>query len=365
MSVRILTGDCRDVLKTMPDESVHCCVSSPPYFGLRSYLPDGHPDKHKEIGLEASPDEYVSKMVDVFREVRRVLRSDGTLWLNLGDSYANDGKWGGHSGGKHVAALHASPIGRNKRYTGLKPKDLIGIPWMVAFALRQDGWWLRQSQPWVKRNPMPESTKDRPTNSVETVFLLSKSEVYFYDYDAVKQVRTSNEGANGFRGGSYTGGNIDNSTTGKRLSVGNKRVDKQRGHSRRHAGFNDRWDEMEKSEQQESRAFRNSDLFFASIQTPHGAIGNDEEVIAFDVATQPYKESHFATFPPRLIEPMIKAGCPVGGTILDPFGGAGTTGMVADRLQRNAILIELHPDYPDMARNRVSKDAGLFAEFAA
>lgn len=379
MSVTILTGDCRDVLKTLPDQSVHCVVTSPPYFGLRSYLPDGHPDKAKEIGLEATPSEFVEQMVNVFREVRRVLRDDGTLWLNLGDSYAGSGRGGNPDDSPHQKqssnrgsrqffqsdAVEAGAIGRKwvKPPVGYKPKDLIGIPWMVAFALRADGWWLRQSQPWVKRNPMPESTKDRPTSAVETVFLLSKSETYFYDYDAVKMTRSSNEDANGFRGGSYTGGNIDNSTLGKRTAVGNKRVDKQRGHSRRHARFNDRWDKMERSEQIAARAFRNSDLFFESI-SPYGAIGNGEEIIAYDVASHPFRGAHYATFPPRLIAPMIKAGCPVGGVLIDPFGGSGTVGMVADRLQRNAILIDLHPDYQEMQRQRINGDAPLFGAVA-
>lgn len=356
MTIQILKGDCRDVLKTLPDESVHCCVTSPPYFGLRDYGVDG------QIGLELTPDAFVAEMVAVFSEVRRALRPDGTLWLNLGDSYANDGKWGGHTGGKHASAIHCSPIGRNKRYTGLKPKDLIGIPWMVAFALRNDGWWLRQWHPWVKRNPMPESTQDRPTSACETVFLLTKSATCSYDYEAVKRTMAdasvkrlaqdvdSQEGSPRANVGAKTNGNMK--------AVGG---DKQRGHSRRHAGFNDRWDAMERTEQRQSRAFRNSDFFVQSIDGPAGAVGNDKEIIAFDMATQPFRDAHFATFPPAFIEPMILAGCPAGGTVLDPFGGAGTTGMVADRLGRNAILIELNPDYAAIAERRIKSDAGLFA----
>ena len=169
MSITILTGDCRDVLRTLPDDSVHCCVTSPPYFGLRDYGVDG------QMGLEATPDEYIAGMVEVFREVRRVLRDDGTLWLNIGDSYANDGKWGGSTGGKATKALHgATGIGRRKTTTGLKPKDLIGIPWMLAFALRADGWYLRQDIIWAKPNPMPESVRDRCTKAHEYLFLLSK-----------------------------------------------------------------------------------------------------------------------------------------------------------------------------------------------
>lgn len=356
MSVRILKGDCRSILPTLPEESVHCVVTSPPYFGLRDYGVAG------QIGLEPSPDQFVDELVTVFREVRRVLRSDGTCWLNLGDSYANDGKWGGHTGGKHVKALHCSPIGRNKRYTGLKPKDLIGIPWMAALGLRADGWWLRQSLPWVKRNPMPESTRDRPTSAIETVFLLTKSQSYFYDYDAVKRTMAASsigrlaQDIDGQDGSTRANGGTKTNGTMKAV-----RGDKQRGHSRRRAGFNDRWDAMEREEQRGERAFRNTDLFFSSIVPPHGGIGSDQELIALDVATHSFKEAHFATFPPSLIEPLILAGCPAGGTILDPFGGAGTTGMVADRLQRNAILIELNPEYAAIAERRINKDGGWFA----
>jgi DNA modification methylase len=171
VSVRILTGDCRALLATLDAESVQTCVTSPPYFGLRDYGVAG------QIGLEATPDAFVAEMVAVFREVRRVLRNDGTLWLNLGDSYANDTKWGGSSSGKHVKGLHGDTgVGRGKRTTGLKAKDLIGIPWLVAFALRADGWYLRSDIIWHKPNPMPESVTDRPTKAHEYLFLLAKSE---------------------------------------------------------------------------------------------------------------------------------------------------------------------------------------------
>jgi DNA modification methylase len=372
MGVNILVGDCRDRLKELPDASVHCCVTSPPYFGLRDYGVAG------QIGLEPTPDQFVSEMVDVFREVRRVLRDDGVLWLNMGDSYAASGRGGNpvHSehqkqatnrGSRsffHKEAIESGAIDRKwvKPPEGYKQKDLIGIPWQVAFALRADGWYLSQWLPWLKRNPMPESANDRPTVAIEIVFLLSKSRHYEYNYEAVKQVRASDEDANGFRGGAYVGGKIDNATLGKRTAVGNKRIDKRRGHSRRHAGFNDRWDAMERSEQSATRAFRNTDLFFASLDAPHGAIGSCDELLALDVATHSFKEAHFATFPPPLIEPMVKAGCPAGGTVLDPFGGAGTTGLVAQNLQRNAILIELNPDYAEMAKRRIANAGGMFAD---
>jgi DNA modification methylase len=347
MTVTILQGDCRDVLLTMADKSVNCVVTSPPYFGLRDYGVDG------QIGLEQTPDAFVAEMVAVFREVRRVLRDDGTLWLNLGDSYANDGKWGGHTGGKHVSALHCSPIGRNKRYTGLKPKDLIGIPWRVAFALQEDGWYLRQDIIWSKPNPMPESVTDRCTKAHEYIFMLSKSARYFYDIEAVKEDASENpvtvarnaRADKGIVGASALHGTKQGqSGNGGWDRAANGRTDKQRGHSRRHAGFNDRWDAMEREEQCSGKRNKRS---------------------VWTVATKPFSEAHFATFPPDLIEPCIKAGCPAGGTVLDPFGGAGTTGMVADRLQRNAILIELNPAYIEIARNRITDDAGMFGEVAA
>jgi DNA modification methylase len=381
MTVTIRHGDCRQVLRTMADESVNCCVTSPPYFGLRDY---GMAD---QIGLESTPEAFVAEMVDVFREVKRVLRADGTLWLNLGDSYA--GSWGAQSrggppsakstlegnghigGGPKLKSLSAVQIAAHPKTTntgtirspGLKPKDLIGIPWMVAFALRADGWWLRQWHPWVKRNPMPESTQDRPTSACETIFLLSKAPTYFYDYEAVKRTMAessvkrlaqdvgSQDGSVRANGGAKTNGTMK--------AVGG---DTQRGHSRRHAGFNDRWDAMEKDEQRQARAFRNSDFFVQSIDGPAGAVGNDREIVAFDVATQPFRDAHFATFPPSLIEPMVLAGCPIGGTVLDPFGGAGTTGMVADRLRRDAILIELNPTYADIAERRINTDGGMLAD---
>ncbi|WP_244426004.1 DNA-methyltransferase [Sinorhizobium fredii] len=310
--MQVLLGDCRDVLRTLPGESVHCCVSSPPYFGLRDYGHEG------QIGLEPTPDEFVAEMVGVFREVRRILVSDGTLWMNLGDSYANDGKWGGHTGGKHAAALHASPIGRNKRYTGLKPKDLIGIPWRVAFALQADGWYLRQDIIWHKPNPMPESVRDRCTKAHEYVFMLSKSGRYFFDAEAVAEPVTQ-------------------STVDR---VNQPTIETQQGSNRVPGKTN------------------------GAMKAVGGAETRNRRSV-WSITTQPFSEAHFATMAPELAETCIKAGCPKDGTVLDPFGGAGTTGLVADRLQRNAILIELNPEYAAMAERRIFNDAPLFAGGAA
>ena len=331
MTVTILKGDCREVLRTLPDESVHCIVTSPPYFGLRDYGVAG------QIGLEPSPDAFVDEMVAVFRDVRRVLRADGTLWLNLGDSYANDGKWGGHTGGKHVKALHCSPIGRNKRYTGLKPKDLIGIPWMVAFALRTDGWFLRRDIIWHKLNPMPESVRDRPSTAHEYLFLLTKAKSYHYDADAILEPVSSN--------------------THARLS---QDVASQVGNARANGGTktNGNMKAVGRKMAAAGTGINNNDSMDAALAImPEKR--NKRSVWA--TATEAFSEAHFATFPPALIEPCILAGCPEGGTVLDPFGGAGTTGLVADRLKRNAILIELNPEYAAMAERRLRADAGMFA----
>lgn len=300
MTIEILRGDCRDVLGGPPDGSVNCCVTSPPYFGLRDYGVEG------QLGLEPTPDEFVSAMVEVFREVRRVLRDDGTLWLNLGDSYANDGKWGGSTGGKHASALHGnSGIGRRLLTTGLKPKDLIGIPWRVAFALQADGWYLRQDIIWHKPNPMPESVTDRCTKAHEYIFLFAKSERYYFDADAIKEQAVSNHASgNGFKG--RQGGAIHMPMSGG-------------------AGTADQW-------------------------LP-GGMRNRRSV--WTVSTKPFKGAHFATFPPDLIDPCVLAGCPVDGTVLDPFFGAGTTGLVAQKHGRNCVGIELNPDYIAIANERL------------
>lgn len=336
MTITIRQGDCRDILATMVDQSVHCCVTSPPYFGLRDY---GH---HGQIGLEATPDAYVAEMVAVFRQVRRVLHDDGTLWLNLGDSYAG----GGNATLTPCGEYHIQPgevcdiCGRswdvaNRRpgnpdmnsgasnrngcgpVLGLKAKNLIGIPWRVAFALQADGWYLRQDIIWSKPNPMPESVTDRCTKAHEYIFLMSKSARYFYDAAAIA------EDAIGPAGGNIKptkGAGQDMMRTRNGLHLAQARA-------REAGGFETR---------------------------------NKRSV--WEVTSQPFAEAHFATFPPDLIEPCIKAGCPIGGTVMDPFGGAGTTGLVADRLGRNAILIEISAEYAAMSEQRIQKDAGMFSD---
>ena len=301
MNVKILIGDCRDVLRRLPDASVQCCVTSPPYFGLRDYGVAG------QIGLEPTPDDFVAEMVAVFREVRRVLRGDGTLWLNLGDSYSTDGRKGRSHMGTGMNSAYSTWSVRGG--PGLKPKDLIGIPWRVAFALQADGWYLRSDIIWHKPNPMPESVTDRPTSAHEHVFLLSKSARYFYDAEAVREANSNPD--------------LAECITPRKDRSGNGEW--QPGTGGRMGSVRD------------GRNLRN----------------------VWTVATKPFSGAHFATFPPALIEPCVKAGCPKGGTVLDPFGGAGTTGLVADRLHRNAVLIELNPDYAAMAERRIAREAGM------
>lgn len=338
MSVRILDGDCREVLRSLPDGSARCCVTSPPYFGLRDY---GH---DAQIGLEATPDEYIAALVDVFREVHRVLTDDGTLWLNLGDSYAN---WVGPARTKGHFGSHDTCVGQ-KVPKGLKEKDLVGIPWMAAFALRADGWYLRGDHVWGKPNGMPESVTDRPTRGHEFVFLLSKSKHYFYDAEAVrtapkaestlrlKRSISADGGESPLAGGAYA-------PPGQPANAKARRSDKQRGHTRRHAGFNDRWDAMERAEQINDGANLRSVWWISPAQ---------------------YAEAHFAVMPDLLAEICIRAGSEPGDTILDPFGGAGTTGLVADRLGRSAVLVEANPEYAAMARRRIAGDAPLLTEVA-
>ncbi len=435
MTVKILQGDCREVIKTLPAESVNCCVTSPPYWGLRDYGCEG------QIGLESTPEEYVGKLVEVFREVRRVLQDDGTLWLNLGDSYASGGR-DGH--GKRVGYKQQTNRGmcgeadprRAPQPDGLKPKDLVGIPWRVAFALQADGWYLRSDIIWAKPNPMPESVTDRPTKAHEYMFLLAKSERYYYDAEAIKEPAICGTDL-GLLLGRNAGGDDANMVAWHAQSI----ADRQAG----------------------------------GVDSKTGnPSGTRNRRSVWTVATDPYSGAHFATFPPALILPCILAGCPpagkrcgcddiiatptgngeirdptmrtgragmnrprrenegfrpitqreqrheaaemkvsphrqkmerecgesfahyirtddsgarplpenirsafmergwitpappcthpVGpaGIVLDPFGGSGTTGEVAEQNGRNSILIELSPEYVKLAEKRTAQ-MGLFA----
>lgn len=356
----VYEGNAGSVLQTFPDQSVNCCITSPPYYGLRDYgtatWEGGDPDcEHvcgaqvqdnkapgaiqtgvrpgcdasickkcgaaridAQIGLEKTPDEYVQNLVDVFREVRRVFRDDGTLWLNLGDSYATHASKGSAQFGGDITD------GRNDVFTkkkptaksiGLKEKDLIGIPWMVAFALRADGWYLRQDIIWHKPNPMPESVTDRCTKSHEYIFLLSKSKNYYYDSEAIKENSIDPESLNGRR-----------------------------------------WRDLRQCDKTGDKLLKQN---FHKCKGVIYEKRNKRSV--WTVTTKPYKGAHFATFPEKLIEPAILAGCPEGGVVLDPFAGSGTTIVTAQKLNRNGVGCELNPDYIKLFNQRQHKEIGMFA----
>lgn len=315
----VLEGDARARLRELPDRMARCCITSPPYFGLRDYGTEG------QMGLERTPDEYVTVLVDVFREVRRVLHDDGTLWLNLGDSY--NAYNGGAGPGSKLSKIQteARPrleTGFGLRWKGAKPKDLLGIPWMVAFALRADGWYLRSEIIWHKPNPMPESVTDRPTKSHEQVFLLAKGPRYFYDGEAIREPDAG----------------TDHPRT---ILSGQAALEPSNGLHAPHKG----------------------------LRVPDGRNGEGRNRRSvWTVTTQPYVEAHFATYPRKLIEPMVLAGSAEGDTVLDPFAGSGTTGVVALRHGRSFLGIELNPEYVTLARHRIADDAPLFntgAEVAA
>jgi DNA modification methylase len=296
----ILEGDCIQSLKSLPEGIVNTCITSPPYYALRDYGADG------QIGLEKTPEEYVQKLVEVFREVKRVLRDDGTLWLNLGDSYvSNPGdrtKVGGFQANPDTDRAKAeSAMSHNKKTAGLKQKDLIGIPWMVAFALRNDGWYLRQDIIWHKPNPMPESVSDRCTKSHEYIFLLSKSKTYYYDAESIKEPVKQDWGTRDRTNGKYH-------NTGTGLNP--------------HTGLQKSYEKANKRS-------------------------------VWSITTKPFHGAHFATFPPDLIEPCVIAGSPEGGIVLDPFFGSGTTGLVAMRNNRKYLGCELNSEYISIANERL------------
>jgi DNA modification methylase len=350
-------GDALDVLKQLPDCSVNTCVTSPPYWGLRDYGVAG------QIGLEETPDEYVRRMVEVFREVWRALRDDGTLWLNLGDSYASGKGTCYNPGGNtssfnvHLKAANVHPLDRGNKSTlaaqGLKPKDLIGIPWRVAFALQADGWYLRQDIIWSKPNPMPESVRDRCTKSHEYIFLLSKSSRYFYDAEAIKEPCKDSSIAR-------LSQDIENQDGSDR--VPGKTNGPMKAVSRRNTGvgFGHGTDKEKRGRdrQRYPEAIRNDETKGTPLYcvAPNATTRNKRSV--WTVTTQPFAEAHFATFPPALIEPCILAGCSKGGTVLDPFFGSGTTGLVCQKNGRKWTGIDLSEEYCKLAIRRVNGEMG-------
>lgn len=372
----IIQGDALEVLRRIPAGKVQTCVTSPPYWGLRDYgtaeweggdancehtickddndakavfkgrvnrgerercLKCGAKRVDKQLGLEKSPDEYTEKMVEIFREVHRVLRKDGTLWLNIGDSYAS-GKGACHnpgggknSLGKRKKALGAHPLNRGNvsqlKQSGLKPKDLVGIPWRLAFALQADGWYLRSDIIWSKPNPMPESVTDRPTRSHEYMFLLTKAQRYYYDGAAISEKANTAPGdKSGHKFGSKEGksGLIDN-----RLRSGKKWDPRMGGGGRGLAGHSG------------NQSAAGEPYYLRQKRS------------VWVVSTNPYPEAHFAVFPTKLIEPCILAGSKPGDIVLDPFAGSGTTCLVAEQKGRQYIGIELNPDYIKIAKKRL------------
>ena len=303
MSIKILQGNCLQTLSSLEEKSVNTCVTSPPYWGLRDYGTDD------QLGQEETPEKFVENLVNVFREVRRVLRDDGTVWLNLGDSYSSGGRK--TTTNQSLRGDNEYGVTRPKPSDGIKEKDLIGIPWRVAFALQADGWYLRQDIIWHKPNPMPESVQDRCTKAHEYIFLLSKSPKYYYDNEAIKEETLTQDNQN-----------RDRDTTKLNNTPGRTKM--------------------------------------AGLKTNNYETRNKRSV--WSISTKPYKEAHFATYPPELIKPCILAGCPEGGTVLDPFGGSGTTAQVSNNLNRNAILCELNPEYVEIAKGRLHESLGMFLD---
>jgi len=353
-----------EILPTLEANSVQCVVTSPPYYGLRDYGAEG------QIGLEDTPEAYVGKLVAVFSEVKRVLRDDGVVWLNLGDSYARDfAKGGSGPNGKHDfipgygnarkamrccsgradgIVTDDSPRNRdgcfcNGSVLPIKPKDLIGIPWRVAFALQSDGWWLRQDIIWAKPNPMPESVTDRYTKSHEYIFLLTKSARYYYDAEAVKEPSTEKNWQS----------RIDRAIDGQKSYP----TEKKNGIRSRADSF-----KREGSKREQPIPFQAKGTHRPDREESNYPLDTRNRRSVWTVTTKPFKEAHFATFPPEIPKICIRAGSKVGDTILDPFSGAGTTGLIADKLGRKYIGIELNPGYVGMGSDRIFNDCPLFYE---
>ncbi|MCD7785272.1 MAG: site-specific DNA-methyltransferase [Oscillospiraceae bacterium] len=306
----IYTGDCLDVLKTLPEESVNCCVTSPPYYALRDYGIEG------QIGREETPKEYISRLTDVFTEVRRVLRSDGTLWLNISDTHAGKNNQGSSIDPKNPKGRNGQTVALNNKVGSCKPKDMIGIPWMLAFALRDSGRYPRNDIIWIKKNPTPESVKDRCARCYEHSFLFSKSRKYHFDYKAISEPIAP--------------------ATRKRLKCA--------------VGENNKFGKAIPGQPQSQPINRPRE---------HGSISDDEinplrnKRDVWVINTVPFKGNHYAVYPPKLVETCLLAGCPEGGIVLDPFMGSGTTGMAAKQMNRHYVGIELNPEFTEMAYRRI------------
>lgn len=345
----IYHGDVLEVLKRLPDNLVNAVITSPPYWGLRDYGVEG------QLGLEKTPEEYVEKMVKVFREVRRVLRDDGTLWLNIGDSYAAGGNGGGTAKQESNRGTRALKGKRKMAPSGLKPKDLVGIPWMLAFALRADGWYLRQDIIWSKPNPMPESVEDRCTKAHEYIFLMAKSRKYFYNADAIK---TPIKDASIARLAQDIEAQEGSHRVPGKTNGAMKAVMKMPSGWANSPNYREGMPEAPKRKAFDSsmaaggsKIGAHKGYFDAEGNLLVGSTANKKSV--WEVVTMPFAEAHFATFPEALIAPMIRAGSPDKGLILDPFMGAGTTAVVCKKLNRKFLGIELNLEYIKIAEDRI------------
>lgn len=410
VTVRILTGDSRELLTTLPDESVDCIITSPPYFGLRSYLKKTDPQKVKELGLEPTIAEWLANQMQVFGECHRVLKKRGVMWVNIADSYYSPRYNGGigvnskiNGKGSHEAlrvgqaakrgqaSAHIHELGGNRRpQVGLKPKDRMGIPHRLVFALQDFGWWWRDEVVWAKTNTMPESTKDRTTKAHEFLFMLTKAQRYYFDQRAYREPAVQEEIALGFRGGSYT-----HDTVGPRTSRGNYRLPNGPTKSPYGQGFTRRAFPPVgvAPDQPRSRHQGRKPVAGWNMQAGAGAHETKDHARAQDgqkqstkfgreagwrkqgaevtgtltrnkrswwpLPTQPFKGKHYATFPTWLIEPCVLSSCPVDGIVLDPYGGVGTVSLVAERHQRNSILMDLNADSCEEAYWRIRDAAPL------
>jgi DNA modification methylase len=335
----IYCGDAFEILKTFPAECVDCCITSPPYWGLRNYGVAG------QIGMEKTPEEYVIRLIDLFREVRRALKKSGTLWLNLGDSYMSGGgptRHHGYCDPKSARRAINFEEPHSLPHATIKPKDLVGIPWRVALALQADGWWLRQDIIWAKPNPMPESVTDRCTKSHEYIFLLSKSDHYYFDFEAIQEKAaydgrrdTVMKGSNKYADGAF-------------MQIGNANSLAVKGRERWKKG------KLQGTDYGGDGAGFKGHSGYDILENPY--VRNKRSV--WNVATKPFADAHFATFPERLVIPMMLAGVPRGGIVIDPFSGAGTTAMVARKLERQYVGIELNPEYVKMSENRIEREVG-------
>lgn len=374
MTIRVLVGDVFDRLRDLPADHFDCVVTSPPYWGLRDYGVEG------QIGLEPTLAEHLDVMVRVFAEVHRVLKPSGTLWLNYGDCYATSPN--GRSAADTKAAGNDDRTFRDKPFStiggALKAKDLCMIPNRLAIALQEWGWWVRSEIVWAKPNPMPESIRDRPGTSHEKIFMLTKSARYFYAADEVRQGAAkaslqrwsqdidNQEGSHRANGGTKSNGTmkaVGGPRAGKQAAIAASAQAVGSSSGRRMNGFNERWDAKEKLRSSETSPRHAGGINHTGIEdTPRGSrsLRNWEPAppAVWVMGTAPFSDAHFATFPPELVERCLKAGCPKGGAVLDPFGGAGTTALVADQMQLDATIIELNPDYVHIAVKRIENDRG-------